>query len=449
MLEQLRAQLRALLDERAGKQSDLDAVLTAPTDEARSLTVDERSRFDELRAEILALDEQRGGIESQISELEELAEARSRAERITVPESTPSGEVRVGDEPALYRSGGEHDFVSDILASHQGDTRAAERIGAHNSVALAEHRATTTAWAGVVIPQYLLDLYAPKLRSGRPFLNAIRNLPLPETGMVLNIPRTVTGSTVAAQSDENTGVSNTTMGATDLDVPVRTYAGQQVVSRQAVKRGMGVSEIIIADLFSDYATKTNVAALAGAGTNGTHLGVLGSTSLTTVGITSTDAKALLTKIAGATVGVHTSVFDAPNLIVMHPRRWAAIATTTDTAGRPLVGVEAGQSNVFASGDVAATGRIVGTIHGIPVLTDAGVPTTSNGTWLTDDVIVTKADEIIFWEEPGAPYSVQLEEVLRDQLSVRFVLEGASAFTCERRTGATQVITGTGLIAPTF
>jgi HK97 family phage major capsid protein len=456
MLEQLRAQLRDLLARRATHQSDLDAVLETPTTEGRSLTEDESTRFAELRDALTSIDEERAAVQTQIAELEQLDAARSAAEAITVPaapatEGRSEGtEVRVGAEAPLYRADGEHDFLVDIYAADRnGDSGAAQRIARHNEVALREARATTTAWVGAVVPQYLLDMFAPKLRSGRPFLNVVRNLDLPATGMVLNIPKVTTGSTVAAQSDENTSVSNTTMATTNMTVDVNTYAGQQVVSRQAVKRGQGVSELIVADLFGDYATKTNVAALAGAGTNGTHLGVLSSTLLTTVAYTGTTAVALISKIAGATSGIHATLFGSPDLIVMHPRRWAHIITATDSNGRPLAGVEAGQTNVLASGDAALTGQIVGTIHGIPVLTDAGVPTNLNGTWATDAVVVTKREEVLFWEEPGAPMSVQLEEVLRDQLSIRFVLEGASAFTAERRTEATQIITGTGLVAPTF
>lgn len=456
MLEQLRNQLRALLDQRAERQASLDALLEAPVNEERTLSDEERSRFDELRGELTDLDAQRAQIEADIAELEQLAEARANAEAVTIPAVDTDGEsrgveIRVGNEPELYRAGGEHDFIEDVFAQHAGDARAAERIARHNDIARRglEQRATTSAWTGVVIPRYLLDMFAPKLRSGRPFLSAVRNLSLPANGMTVTIPKTLSGSTVAAQSDQNTAVDNTTMATTNLVVNVNTYAGQQVASRQAVQRGQGTSEIIVADLFAEYATKTNIGALAGSGTNGTHLGVLGSTLLTTQNVTETSAVAILRKIAGATVGIQTGLYDSPDLIVMHPRRWAHIVTATDSSGRPLAGVEAGQQNVWASGQLASTGGPVGSIHGIPVITDAGIPTNLNGTWNTDAVIVTRREEILFWEEQGGPQSVTLEEVLANQLSVRFVLHGYSAFTAERRTEATQVLTGTGLIPPTF
>ena len=74
-----------------------------------------------------------------------------------------------------------------------------------------------------------------------------------------------TGTAVAAQETQNTAVQNTTYTESDLVVPVRTYAGQQVVSRQSIDRGSGVGEILMADLVSAYATKLDSDALNGAG----------------------------------------------------------------------------------------------------------------------------------------------------------------------------------------
>ena len=47
------------------------------------------------------------------------------------------------------------------------------------------------------------------------------------------------------------------------------------------------------------------------------------------------------------------------------------------------------------------------------------------------------------EDAGAPVGLELEEVLADQLSVRMVAYGFSAFTAGRYPVATCVLQGTG------
>lgn len=61
--------------------------------------------------------------------------------------------------------------------------------------------------------------------------------------------------TDAAESAENTEVSNTDAADTGISVAVKTIAGYNVLSRQAVERGELVEQMVFADLAAAYATE--------------------------------------------------------------------------------------------------------------------------------------------------------------------------------------------------
>jgi hypothetical protein len=59
------------------------------------------------------------------------------------------------------------------------------------------------------------------------------------------------------------------------------------------------------------------------------------------------------------------------------------------------------------------------------------------------VVITRRQDVLHMEDAGAPVGLELEEVLADQLSVRMVAYGFSAFTAGRYPVATCVLQGTG------
>ncbi len=64
---------------------------------------------------------------------------------------------------------------------------------------------------------------------------ATNKMALPAAGMSLEISRMTTGTSTAIQETQNTAVSETDADDTLLSVPVRTIAGQQDLSRQAIE----------------------------------------------------------------------------------------------------------------------------------------------------------------------------------------------------------------------
>jgi HK97 family phage major capsid protein len=446
MLEQIRSLIAAALDEREGAEAKVTAILDAVEAEDRTdLTPEETIEFDAARAELRTIDERIDALKAQEADMSELNERNEAAAdtRAELAKATPV--VHVGEEARTYRQDGEHNFFADAIAAKR-DAAAAERIERNRREAQIDYRSTSGAFGALVVPTYLTEQFAPVLASGRPFLSAVTNLPLPDAGMNIYIPRGATATSVAAQTTENTAVSNTTYTESDLTVPVRTFAGMQIVSRQAVDRGAGIAEILLSDLFTQYATKTNVSAISGDGTAGGHWGILNTTSVQTAAWTGTTGASLVSALHNAIGKINASRYAAADMIVMHPRRWAYLCAQSDSSLRPLVQIDGPGFNAVGNGAAAGYGvGAVGSVVGIPVITDAGIPTNLGSSTNEDRIIVTRRSDVLHMEAAGAPIGLSFDEVKGDQLSVQMVAYGYSAFTAGRYPVATCVIQGTGTL----
>jgi hypothetical protein len=264
--------------------------------------------------------------------------------------------------------------------------------------------------------------------------------------MNLVIPRGNTSTGISAQTTENTAVQNTTFGESDLTVPVRTFAGQQLVSRQAVERGTGIAGILLADLYQQYATKTNVSAINGDGTAGGHFGILNTTSVQTAawgGANCTTGASFVAAIHNGLGKVNAARYAAADLILMHPRRWAWLCAQSDSSLRPLLAIEGYNAFNAVGAGVAAGYAPVGSIAGVPVVTDAGVPIVLGASTDEDRVILTRRADNLFFEAAGAPVGLTLSEVAAQNLTVTMVVYGFSAYTAGRFPSASVILSGTG------
>jgi HK97 family phage major capsid protein len=426
----------------AGEDADVEALETALTDAADEA---ERTKGNLQRAE----------------RVQRVIDENPREAAAGEPARTP---VRVVNEPLTYREHGPNSFFADSFrAEKRGDFKARERLERHMQEMEVEGFAArerdgqeqrdvgTGAFAGLTVPQYLIDLYAPLARAGSPLLNAVRKLPLPDRGMTVNISRITTGTAAAAQASENDAVQETNIDDTLLTVNVRTYAGQQDVSRQALERSELVDVVVFGDLIADYFTKLDDAILNADGTSGTHLGIRSTGSIVSVAYTdgSPTVPELYPKGADAVQQIETNRYMPPMLWVMHPRRWAWMLAALDTTNRPLVVPNAnGPFNALAVGQAVEYGQIVGTWHGLPVLTDANLPTNA-GAGTEDVIIATRTPDLLFWQDgDGSPRQFTFEQANAPQ-SIRLAVWGYSAFTAGRYPKASATIGGTGLAAPTF
>jgi HK97 family phage major capsid protein len=394
-------------------------------------------------------------------------EAEERRAEIPVADRRrPEPSVRGGRHELVYRPD-QHtfaDFALDVYAvqfAHRSD--AAERLTQHERQMADLYRERfgrqmrdvgTGALTGFTIPQYLIDEYAPLARAGAPFLAALAGVrrALPEEGMTIHIPRGTTGTAVAAQASENTAVQETDFDDTRLDVNIRQYAGQNDLSRQAVERSREAVETIFQDLISAWWTKVDADCLNADGTSGTVLGLratagIGSTTYTDASPTVPEA---YPKIAGAKEFIVTNRHAPPQLMLMHGRRWEWIMAALDSSNRPLAVPNAqGPFNALAVGDAPEYGAVVGTMQGLPVVTDNNIPTNLGAGTNEDVIIVTRPQDHRLWLDPsGGPRTFTFEQSNAPQ-SIRLAVWGEVAFTAGRYPAASAVVGGTGLVAPTF
>lgn len=487
-LTAIRDQLRAKLSERDEQRAAHDSLLSAPANENRGLNADETVKHKEFLTAIRSLDEdidklleERADIEQQVADMADRQKRDAAREKLALelqptPEKKSTASVVVKDEPITYRKGGPNSFFVDAWNvrmgrdAARGDSRGAgERLNRHMAEVRAgshgpefrgmieERDVATGGFASLVVPQYLPEMYAEILRATRVVANLASPHDLPPEGMTLTIPRGITGTAVAAQSGENTAVQETDFGASDLTINVRTYAGQQDVSRQAVERGRGVDELIYMDLAADYARLLNSDLINGAGTNGTHLGIRSTSGVLT---TTASAGATGTQVLGF-IGQSLGLcmerrFLPADTIVMHPRRWFWLQTRGDSTGRPLVVVYSGGNVPMNAFGVVSDNQqygLVGEILGVQTWIDATIPTTvstNTFTGATEDVILTgRRADWHFWEEGTAPREFRFEETLGGSLTIKLVVAGYSAFTAGHHPESTRIVSGSSLGTPTF
>ena len=382
----------------------------------------------------------------------------------------PAGSVQSGREERTYRSFGE--YARDAYAASMlGDGRAGERVERARREALAEYRARTgrgvgvdptqrdvdtTNFAGLTVPQYLTDAYAPAASSGRPVANICRKHDLPASGMTVEISRATTATDATIQVAQNDVANETGFDDTQLSVPVRTISGMQDVSRQAVERSSGAVDVVWDDLFRRYGARLNNQIVNGSGASGQILGIrstVGINAVTYTDATPTMAELQL-KMLDASQQIDAALLDqageGPSFALMAIRRWAWMLGQSDTAGRPLVTPMQGNP-LNQSGGVSTLGfgGPVGWIHpGLIVVADATIPLNLGAGTNQDQIIVTKASELHLWEDPAAPFRLAFEHP-EGRLAVRVIVYGFAAFTAGRYPAASSTIDGTGLIAPTF
>jgi HK97 family phage major capsid protein len=441
-----------VVERRDAVKAEMDAILEAVAAESRTdLTDEETTKVDALVEESRALDSKIEKLTAQATADAKASEARAAVAAVV----TPVGGTTVTREARTYSPDAEVSFVKDAFnAQFKNDYAAQERLARHTKEESIERRAVATGnFEGLVVPQYLVDLAAPYARAGRPTADfATSKHSLPQAGMTLNISRMTTGTSTAVQETQNTAVSNTDADDTLLTIPVRTIAGQQDLSRQAVERGTGIDTFVIADLIRSWHTTVDAQVLNGTGNNGQFKGIRasGGNAITYTATTPTTAL-LYSKLADAYQQVESNVFIAPTHWIMHPRRLAAILASSDTTGRPLaVPTANGPMNAVAAGaGLPGYGNAGYTILGLPVITDANVLTNLGAATNQDEIYCVAAPEMHLWEQPGTPFALSFDQTIAGSLTLKTVVYGYGAFSAERYPLAASIISGTGLVAPTF
>ena len=274
-----------LLNDRADVRKDIDALTT--TVEERAATGGD-THLTDVEVEVMKrADELAADLDAQIEALavREEREAKAAALALKVMEAVdpkagleqrvaPAGGARVKAEPTVYNERSRNSWVLDTLLNTRGlvgwgglntstnQDEAAERLQRYAKEMEVEQRTDmplhstllerdniSTDFASLVPPQFLLAEYAALLRAGRPTANLVAGMGLPGVGMTLTIPRATAGTTVSTQATQGTNPTTTNMTVTDLTIPVNSFTGRAVLSRQAVERGgVDLDRLTFADL---------------------------------------------------------------------------------------------------------------------------------------------------------------------------------------------------------
>lgn len=444
--------LDQLVAERAEITEAVETVLDRAAEETRDLTETEDKNLSDLTERAKALDARIADLrEIQVSHLE-AAKLRAEVAATDEPQEAPAvNRVDVQSEPLTYEENAPHSFFRDSYAAEfLGDAGAQERLSRHQNEMRYEMRDSGSGnFAGLMVPQYLTGLAAPFLRAGRNTMDVANSIPLPADGLTVNISRLTTGSAVAAQDGDNGAVTEASPDDTLLTVNVRTYSGMLDVSRQSLERGTGVDALLTADLVSAYNTKVNSDVINGAGSSGTHTGILNTSGIGDVDTddASPTAHETFQKIVKAISTVTAARFQQPDIIIMHPRRWAYICAGLDSSNRPLAGVTVATSqNIVALGNPGAYGVAAGEIAGVPVVVDAGIPTNLGAGTNEDAIIVAVRSDLVLMEQANSPLLLRYESVGSGTLTTRLVVYSYSAFTAGRNPGGICKMQGTLLSA---
>jgi len=446
--------------------------LTNQVEEARSLLEEAIVRLDDQDAKIQALpddapDEDREFQRALFEKFEEdVTRRRETVERLiaiqrareTIPPAEDDDEgdggdgdegaaarrrILVGKEPHTYRrdNNDKVSFFGDLVAARKGDVIAADRLTKHQR----ETRDVSTAdpGAGVFVPPiYLDEMWAELPREGRPFADAIPTLPLPDTGMSVTVPRITTGTTTAIQAAEADAASETDVDGTLLTVSVRTIAGQNDVSLQALERTMpGMDFLIFQDLRSDYDEQLDTQLISGSGSSGQHLGINAVSGINTVTYTdaSPTAAELVPKVYDGIQQIADGRKKRADLILFHPRRSAWLASNLSSTF-PLFQLGA---LMQAAGSQQA--GFVDNFAGLRVVQDSNISTTIATN--QDEILIVRSGDLFLMEGPLR--TRVFDDVLSGTLQVRLQVVAYSAFVSGRQPEAIARIRGTGLAAPTF
>lgn len=369
--------------------------------------------------------------------------------------------ARIGAEARTYNRGNDPiglGFVHDVLrAQVRGDPAAWERLSRHQAEERVERPllqqqqrvagdSVSSNWAGLVVPQYLVDMAAPAVTARRPFAdNVATRHPLPPEGLTFDISRVTTGTSVTLQANELDTVSATSADDTLLPVAVQTAAGQQKLSRQVVDRGSGVDQMILNDLMAHAAATLDATLITQATTGLSAVAVA-----TTYDDTQPTAAKLYPKILSAQAASEAATLGPPvSHMVCHSRRWAWLSsqmTSTwplvNTAGLPPQ--SGGQSDPNASYATGVRGKLP---NGMLVVVDNNIATNLGVGTNQDEIYVVPSSECHLWEDDVQ--FIRADQPAAPNLGVLLVVWSYFGYTFSRYSSAMSKVAGTSLVTPVF
>jgi len=457
--------LEAAKRRRAKAKLEIQSILDKALQEGRAaLNVDEDTRVSELLTERNAAGADVDTITTRMENILKIkAEEADTAKRMQATEPTGAPRpkydavARVGREERTYNPESDRKgarFMRDVINQYVfNDHTANERLTRHMREEEVERsqyltRAVGTGgFAGLVVPQYLTDMYAPAVAALRPFADICNHHDLPQQGMTVNISRITTPTGVALQASENSAVQETNIDDTLLTENIQTAAGQQTISRQASERGNGIEEVIMDDLFRRYASTLDSTLINQATTGLSAV----ATSVTYDDASPSGVEAWPKILAGAANTEAALLgFAQPDVVLMHSRRWywlqSQMSSQWPLFGQPNIANNAGGENYASTYGRGARGILP---NGMAAVVDNNISTILGGGTNQDEIYVIATDECHLWEDPNAPVFLRAEQPAAANLGILMVLYGYFAYSFRRYSSSFSKVAGTGFITPAF
>ena len=355
----------------------------------------------------------------------------------------------IDEKPVGHRTSIEAYFLRQMME--------AKNVRTENQGSRWSYRAlSTTTGAGgeFTPPMYLTDQWIKFLRAARIVADQCNKIPLPDGTMSINLPKVVTGTSVGSQGSQNQNVSMTDLSSQFVTLPVVTKAGQQIVSLQLLERSpIAFDALVMDDMVRAYAQAVDVAVLNGAGAGSNDVvGILNTSGINTVTWTqaSPTLPGFLGRVGLAKANIETPLARPATHVFVTPNRWEWARQQNDTLNRPLIVPSyEGPFNAVAqtSGSEVAEGALGVKFSELDAYKDANIPANLGGGSNQDAVLVARMVENWLYESPIV--TRVLPQTYGAQLSILMQIYGYIAFTAARYPNANSVITGTGLVAPTF
>lgn len=447
-----------LLIKRDDSKRSMDFILDRVKRGNRAFSASERQLFDKHEAEVKALDERVDELSEQVRADEAAAEtARKYAPGAAARNNSGAsmtGSAYITSEPVIYkRDSKEYSWFMDAYAVGKNNSSEARERLARNSRQVAdawkqEGRAlsTTNGAAGEFVPPLWMEKdFARLARPRRVTADVVQNAALPPGTDVINIPKVSTGTATALQGTQNTAIQQTDLTTTAIASNVITIAGGQTVSLQLAEQSpLNIDQVILGDLAADLAVKTDTQVLTGSGSGGNATGILTLAGTGSVSFTGTDGKAFQQAVLKAIGQVFASRFEAPDVLIVAPRRAVWLMGQQDSTGRPLlVPAENGPQNAAGVlGPKLATEGSIGRFCGLDVYIDSNIPTNLGAGTNEDRAIVMRSSDVFLWE--SIPKFEVFPQTYAQNLSLFARAYEYLSFQAGRYPGAISILSGTGM-----
>lgn len=450
-----RTELRRVRDEARTK---MDQIVDRCTAEKRNLRASEQREFDALVAEIKTMNTDLEQYDDRIEELRAQTLREDDAAEVRRLVGGGYATPRGGDVYRPDGSASDPSFFRDLRSAKLGDLEAAQRLARNDAEARAMGNTDAAGGAGgeFAPPAWLVDEFVKLARAGRVTADRCVKDPLPSGVSSINLPKVSVGTKTGVQATQNTSITSQDMTTTAVSSGITTIAGKNVVSQQLLDQSaIPFDRVILGDLAADYARELGSQVLSGSDSGGELNGIQTYfTAHGTVNVSYTTTQPAVAGGGGFYAIINQSIsavasarFLPPNAIVMHPRRWSWVAGSFDGSNRPLVSPSGNAFNQIADASQVAAQGPVGEMAGLPVYVDPNIPIDLGAGTDEDVVLVGKFDDLYLWE--AGPRMQAFDAPYADTAGVLFRALGYAAFIPHRYASSVSVISGTGLVTPTW